>query len=211
MQITVFGATGKVGQLVVAEALSRGHSVVAFVHSSSALPKDKRLRIVTGDVYNPEAVNEAVKGADAVISALGSWGTPNKDILKKGMQNIIPAMKNNKVPRIVSLTGHGANAPGDKFELLHTVSRWMLVVLAPRILHDGEDHIEQLAASKLDWTVIRSSLMEERGNPNKFTLTLKRPLPLAMIHRKAVATCLVDLAENKAFNKQSPFILRRSP
>ncbi len=209
MQITVFGATGKVGKLVVAEALSRGHSVIAFVHSSSSLPQNTKLSIVNGDVYNPEAVAEAIKGSDAVISALGSWGTPKKDILKSGMENIIPAMQENKVSRIVSLTGHGANAPGDKFELLHLVSRWMLVLLAPRILHDGEHHIEQLAASKLDWTVIRSSLMEERGNPNKFRLTLKRPLPLAMIHRKAVATSLVNLAENKNFNKQSPFILRK--
>ncbi len=209
MQITVFGATGKVGRIVVDEALKRGYKVVAFVHSSADLPKDKKLRIVNGDVYNPEAVIEAIKGSDAVISALGSWGTPNKDILKSGMQNIIPAMQQNNVKRIISLTGHGANAPGDKFELLHFVSRLMLVIAAPRILHDGEDHILQLAASKLDWTVVRSSLMEEHGNPNRFTLTLKRPLPLAMIHRKAVATSLVNLAENTDFNKQAPFILRK--
>lgn len=209
MQITVFGATGKVGRLVVTEVLSRGHDVVAFVHSSSNLPKNKNLRVVNGDVYNPEAVAEAIKGSDAVISALGSWGTPNKDILKKGIENIIPAMEKYKVARIVSLTGHGANAPSDKFDPLHIMSRWMLVLLAPRILHDGEDHINQLAASNLDWTVLRSSLMVEHGNQNKFTLTLKRPLPLAMIHRKAVATSLVDLAENTDFNKQSPFIIRK--
>lgn len=209
MQLTVFGATGKVGKLVVDEALSRGHKVVAFVHSSSDLPKDKKLQIVNGDVYNPEAVAEAIKGSDAVISALGSWGTPNKDILKAGMENIIPAMEKQKLARIISLTGHGANAPGDKFELLHTISRWMLVILAPRILHDGEKHIEQLAASKLDWTVVRSSLMEEHGNPKRFILSLKRPLPLAMVHRKAVANCLVNLAETKDFNKQAPFILRK--
>lgn len=209
MQITVFGATGKVGRLVVSEALSRGHDVVAFVHSSSNFTKNKHLRIVNGDVYNPEAVAEAIQGSSAVISALGSWGTPNKDILKKGIENIIPTMENYKVSRIVSLTGHGANAPGDKFDPLHIVSRWMLVLLAPRILHDGEDHIKQLMASKLDWTVIRSSLMVERGNPDKSTLTLKRPLPLAMIHRKAVATSLVDLAGNIDFNKQAPFIIRK--
>lgn len=209
MQITVFGAAGKVGRQVVTVALARGHKVVGFVHNSSGLPKNKNLRIVNGDVYNPEAVEEAIKGSDAVISALGSWGTPKKDIVKSGIKNIIPAMEKNKVSRIVSLTGHGANAPGDEFDLLHIISRWMLVILAPKILHDGEDHIEQLAASKLDWTVIRSSLMEEHGNPNRFTITLKRPLPLAMIHRHAVATCLVDLAESTDFNKQAPFILRK--
>lgn len=209
MQITVFGASGKVGHLVVIEALKRGHKVVGFVHSSSNLPKEKNLQIVNGDVYNPEAVVEAIKGSNAVISALGSWGTPGKDILIAGMTNIIPAMKKNKVSRVVSLTGHGANAPGDKFDVLHTISRWMLVVLAPKILHDGEKHIEQLAETDLDWTVVRSSLMEEHGNPRKFTITSKRPLPLAIIHRKAVASCLVDLAETKQYNKQAPFILRK--
>lgn len=209
MQITVFGASGKVGSLVVAEALQRGHKVVGFVHNSSNLPKNPSLKIVNGDVYNPEAVEEAARGSDAVISALGSWGTPTKNVVNAGMKNIIPAMQKQKVTRIISLTGHGANAPGDKFGILQFISRLMLVIIAPKILHDGEAHIEELASSNLDWTVIRSSLMEEYGNPKRFTLTKKRPLPLAMIHRRAVATCMVDLAETKEFNKQAPFILRK--
>lgn len=209
MQITVFGASGKVGRMVVAEALSRGHKVVGFVHSDPNLPGNKRFRVVQGDIYDAGAVAEAIEGSGAVISALGSWGTPRKNVLKSAMPNIIPAMQEHGVKRIISLTGHGANAPGDKFEPLHIISRWVLVILAPKILHDGETHIEQLAASDLDWTVIRSSLMEEHGDPHKFSLTMKRPLPLAVIHRKAVASCLVDLAETTKFNKQSPFILRK--
>lgn len=208
MQITVFGASGKVGRLVVAEALKRGHNVIAFVHNAP-VAKHKNLKVVKGDIYNPKDVAQAIKGSNAVISALGSWGTPNKDIVKSGMRNIIPAMKKYGISRVISLTGHGANAPGDKFEPLHIISRCILMILAPKILNDGEEHIEALAGSGLDWTVLRSSLMEEHGNPNKFTITTKRPLPLAIIHRQAVATCLVNLAENKDYNQQAPFILRK--
>jgi putative NADH-flavin reductase len=208
MQITVFGASGKVGRLVVAEALKRGHSVVAFVHKKNGLSNDKNLKIVQGDIYNAASAAKAIKGSDAVISALGSWGTPDKDIVKAGIKNIIPAMQTNKIKRIVSLTGHGANAPGDKFDPLHIISRWILVILAPKILHDGEDHIEQLAKTNLDWTIIRSSMMVNSGKPKKFKVTTKRPLPLALVNRQSVATALVDLAENRSYLKQAPFIVR---
>lgn len=208
MQITIFGANGKVGRLVVAETLKRGHSVVAFVHKKNGLGNDKNLKIVQGDIYSAANVAKAIKGSDAVINALGSWGTPGKDVVKTGIKNIIPAMEADGVKRIISLTGHGANAPGDKFDPLHIISRWILVILAPKILHDGEDHIIQLAKTDLDWTVMRSSIMINSGHPTKFRVTTKRPLPLALVNRQSVARAMVDLTESTNYAKQAPFIVR---
>lgn len=210
MQITVFGASGKVGRLVVDEALARGHSVVVFVHNRSPFKNVSNLKIVKGDVRDKKSVGKALKGSDAVISALGSWGTPDKNILIIGMQNIIPAMDSAGIKRIVSLTGHGANAANDGFEPLHIFSRWILKLLAPKILFDGEEHIKLLEASRLDWTVLRSSVMSNHLAP-VYTVTNKRPLPLAVINRRAVAKCLLDFAESETYIRQSPFLVRKRP
>ena len=152
---------------------------------------------------------KAINGSQAVISALGSWGTPNKDVVAAAVKNIIPAMQNQNIKRIITLTGHGASAPGDKFDPLHEVSRFILLLLAPKILKDGEGHIKLLQATDLDWTAVRSSVMNNRGRADKFKLTRRRPLPLATINRQSVATGLIDLAETNQFAQNSPFIVRK--
>ncbi|HEY5442052.1 MAG TPA: NAD(P)H-binding protein [Candidatus Saccharimonadales bacterium] len=208
MQITIFGASGKVGSLVVAQALKQGYSVVAFVHSRSRLPENPNLRTVKGDIYNAQDVAKAVAGSKAVISALGSWGTPKKDVLTVAMRHIIPAVQSGT--RIISLTGSDARADGDSLSLLHRLSHASIKLVpgVKKILADGEEHIHLLEASGLDWTVIRSPVMNERGNPEHATLTDKRPAPWGTINRHAVAASLVDLIDNGQYSRQAPFIAR---
>jgi putative NADH-flavin reductase len=66
----------------------------------SSFENNPNLEIAKGDIYNTTYINSAMEGVDAVVSALGSWGTPKKDILTAGMRNIIPAMQKNKVKEL---------------------------------------------------------------------------------------------------------------
>ena len=71
MQLVLFGATGNVGRRVAAEALRRGHDVVGAVRDPAAVQSpDPRVRLVAGDATNADAVAGAVRGADAVVSAI---------------------------------------------------------------------------------------------------------------------------------------------
>ena len=71
MKLVVFGATGNVGQRVVAEALRRGHEVVGVVRDPDAVQSpDKRVRLVKGDATNADSVAKVARGADAVVSAI---------------------------------------------------------------------------------------------------------------------------------------------
>jgi uncharacterized protein len=70
MRITVFGAGGSVGSCVVAEALSRGHEVVAVVRNpkrAARLPKAATVR--AGDARHLEDVVALSRGQDFVVSA----------------------------------------------------------------------------------------------------------------------------------------------
>jgi putative NADH-flavin reductase len=208
MQITVFGASGKVGSLVVEQALRRGYRVVAFVHNHSLFAPSGKLSIRKGDIYNAPDVVAALKGSDAVVSCLSSWGTPGKDVLTSAMRTIIPAMVEQKIKRIVTLTGSGANEPGNNPSVSYKL---MLQVLAPfpagKVFCDGEDHMKLLADSNLRWTTIRSPVMNNRGTDG-YELNLKAGSPLTTIKRAAVATALLDQIDAANFLHQAPIIHR---
>lgn len=205
MQITVFGASGKVGRLVVGLAVARGYEVVAFVHSTNLFNDKKGVRVVRGDVHDPKCVMEAVEGSQAVISCLGSWHTRGKDILSAAMQAIIPAMERRGIKRIVTLTGAAAFDINDAPPLGQKAAHTLLSTFAGQIVQDGETHIRLLRASKLDWTVIRSPVMTG-GAKTTYQLRTKLPGLFTLISRQTVATSLVDQIEVTESIRQAPII-----
>lgn len=207
MLMTIFGASGKVGQLTAINAWERGHEVRAFVHSHNPFEDKNRERftVIRGDVHNRSDIERALVGSQAVISALGSWGTPDKDIVSAAVNNIVPAMETAGQRRLVTLTGNGVVWSEDRLRLQDKAARGLMGLVAPKILADGDDHLRRLAASQLDWTCVRSPAMRDAGAA-EYELTMD-PLPLtAWISREAVAHCLVDLAEGSEYLAQAPFI-----
>jgi putative NADH-flavin reductase len=101
MRLTVFGATGGVGREVVGQALNAGHHVTAYARNPAKLTVNHpNLAVLTGELTDRDAIQRAVSGADAVISALGpslerkATGTPLVD----GSRNIVDAMRWRRVP-----------------------------------------------------------------------------------------------------------------
>ena len=71
MKLTIFAATGGIGRQVLEQAIATGHDVTAVVRNPEKLSRE--VRVVRADLAAPDqaALESAVKGADAVISALG--------------------------------------------------------------------------------------------------------------------------------------------
>ncbi len=65
MKIGVIGANGKAGQLVVKEALNRGHEVIGFVRDSSKVSESIEVKEI--DVFHLSG--DDVKDFDVVVSA----------------------------------------------------------------------------------------------------------------------------------------------
>ena len=207
MQITVFGASGRVGQRVIEVAQENGHSVIALVHAHNPFIESETLRVVEGNIQDESSVRTALKGSQAVISTLGSWGTINKDILSSGMEVIIPAMQASGIRRIISLTGADAQMPNEHPRILQSMSHGIFTMLAPKIMADGERHLRLLQASNLDWTCVRSPVMNNYGKVT-YVFRMKWPLPFRTINRQAVAMAMVDqLAANDCI-KKAPTIFR---
>lgn len=208
MRITVFGANGKVGQLVTAEALARGHEVVAFVHLHASFETSEQLSIIKGDVHSFYDVANAIQGSDAVVSALGSWGTKEKDIVSRGIRNIVDCMEADHILRLVTLTGADARAKGDQVGWLNRLSHFLIRHSpAKKMLRDGEHHIAILEASSLEWMTVRSPIMNNRG-VSRYKLSVKPPLPWASINRKAVVCCMIDQLETATYVCKAPYIVQ---
>lgn len=205
MHITVLGASGRVGRLVVRYLLDKEYKVTAFVHSSNPFEPHTQLQVIYGDVHNPLDIEKALYDVDVVISTLGSWGTSTKDVLSIAMKSLIPAMKQHRIHRLVSLTGSAAIAPHDNLRLVDRVNHLLLGIASRKVLRDGEEHIRQLAASDLAWTAVRSPIMRDISSMS-YKLDFSAPFPLATVSRQAVARALVDQVESKDFLGKAPYI-----
>ena len=71
-RVLIVGATGGTGRQLVEQALERGYVVTALARDPSALRVEHpRLTVVRGNVLDYPSVDAAVRGQDAVLSALG--------------------------------------------------------------------------------------------------------------------------------------------
>lgn len=206
MLIVIFGASGRVGQLAVGEALRRGYSVRAIYHTTKpSILDNQELQHLQVNIADADAVNKVIQGTDAVISVLGSWGTSSKDIVSTGTKHFIPAMQAHGITRIISLTGSEALDNTDKPALLRNITHTAASLFAKKILYDGEEHIRLLRASDLDWTVIRSPVMTARQQRG-YKLSLTAPKPWQTVSRQAVAKAVIDQLDGPAYSKTAPFI-----
>ncbi len=105
MNILIFGASGTTGHELVNQALEQGHIVTAFVRNPAKLKiTHNNLKIVQSDVVNYLEVENAVKGQDAVFSALGASSPFKYDqTVVDGVGNIIKAMEQSNVKRFIYL------------------------------------------------------------------------------------------------------------
>lgn len=153
MELIVFGATGMVGRQLVKQALHMGHHVKAYGRNvfTANLPEHAELEIIQGTLFNDKQVFNAIKGCDAVLSALGGSADGTDVTRSLGMKNIVTQMQKAKVQRIVGVGGLGIlNA--DEEQLLMDLPDFM-----PEYIPVSLEHLKALQfleASTLDWTFV---------------------------------------------------------
>jgi putative NADH-flavin reductase len=158
VKLLVFGATGPAGRQLVAQALEQGHEVTAFARRPEALAPRARLRVLQGDTTrDAAAVAAAIRGQDAVVSALGVGNTffPN-GLMQRSLGNIVPAMQREGVKRLVVMSAFGV---GDSKDDAPLIPRLMYCTLLSGIFADKRAAEDGLRASPLDWTIVYPVLL----------------------------------------------------
>lgn len=176
MNLTIFAATGGIGQHMLDQAVAAGHDVTAVVRTPEKLSECGQVGVVTADLAAPDpaALKSAVEGTDAVLSGLGPRTKAEVGIVSDGTQVIVDAMKTTEVRRLVVVSGAGVSTvptpgrpnppkrePGAGF-----LNRYVFTPLAKRLL--GQHYIDValmediLRDSGLDWTAVRPPLLTDK-------------------------------------------------
>lgn len=160
MNLLVFGASGGTGRQLVEQALGQGHHVTAFVRNPAKFTlQHPRLRLFEGDVQDARAVQQAVPGHDAVLSALGAPAGRRDAVRSAGTGHILQAMQQAGVRRFVCLTTLGL---GDSRPALPWLYRYVLVPLLLRYAFaDSERQEALIRRSSLDWTIARPGTLTD--------------------------------------------------
>lgn len=175
MNIIIFGATGMVGKQLVQQALFKDHHVKAFgrnVYTTDYL-QTENLKLVQGALFDEGEVFNAIKGCDAVISAIGGSMDGTDKTRTLGMKNIIKQMKKAGVKRIIAIGGMGVlNA--DENSLLLNKDDYPAEYLPVGLEH--KKAYETLKESALDWTFVCPPNIIDAG-PTGYYITKANYVP----------------------------------
>jgi len=153
-KVLIVGATGGTGRSLVEQALTAGHSVTAFVRNPEKVGRHhERLRVVAGDAASgAPSLSQAMRGQDAVISALGRGQSFKADsLIQRSVPHLLAAMQEHGVRRLVFTSALGVAETVQQVPL-------MMRVFARLLLRDiyadkaaGEALIRR---SGLEWTIV---------------------------------------------------------
>ncbi|MCK2216477.1 NAD(P)H-binding protein [Actinomadura sp. ATCC 31491] len=151
--IVVFGAGGRAGRRVVAEAAGRGHEVTAVVRDPGRHegPAGGRVRVVAGDVTDAASVARVAAGHDVAVQTATRLDVPAREFHEAAARALVDGLGEAGVRRLVAV-GIGT---------LLEVAPGVRVVDTPDFPADGRafslGHAAELAVygeSELDWVVL---------------------------------------------------------
>ena len=212
MKFFVLGATGTTGGLFIEEALAAGHEVIAYVRSPQKLTAGEGLSVIAGDVLDPGAMAEAMRGADAVVSMLGLSGARPHGFSESALRTIVDAAQRSGTSRVLIMSGFGV---GESLPKASWLARLMYDSGGKAIFADKAAGEKILTASGLDWTIAYPVLLTNKPKSGAFTaidLAELEHLPgLPRVSRADVAGFLLDAAVKSAWSRRTVVLTTGNP
>ncbi len=208
MKIIVFGATGGTGRAAIGALATAGHRVTAFARDPSKLARAPAIEAVRGDAMQAADVAAAMPGHDAVIVSLGNSQNPfamllgarrttPPNVCEVGTRNIIAAMQQSAIDRLVVVSAFGIGNAGAlplAFKLFYrTVLREHMA--------DKEKQEILVKASRLDWTLVQPVGLTDGKATGNWLADTTGKIRGQQISRADVAAFLVTVVEGDAHHR----------
>jgi len=215
MKLTLFGASGKIGGILMDIALNHGDDVTVYVRNPEKIPKRANLEIVAGQLSDTTLIEIAVKKSDVIISALGPvldttrkpMGTPIAD----GHEMIIQAMKNHGKKRLITLATPSARSDDDTLNFYTIFPPFMARLAFPNAYNDMKSIGHIVKNSSLDWTVVRIIYLVENINNAGYAISVDGTNSKMAVSRENVASFMYDVAANNRYIHKMPIIFNAGP
>ena len=221
--IVVYGASGRIGEVIVDVALERDYKVIGISRNPEKLQfSHNNFTAKKGDLSDAESIREIVRGADAIvisISAKAIDNRPENSILVDATKNMIAALSElEKKPYIVQM-GSASMMYGSTFEeikskLLDAPFPFDEGTVMHAVIVGHQISLRAYQESSLDWSIIAPpmkilGIYKDRDNlTTRPTYRTSTSVPLSdtegnkNIYVRDLARATVDEIENRNFVRQ---------
>lgn len=205
-RVLIIGATGSTGRQLVRQALERGYQVTALVRDPARLDVEHpRLRVVQGDVLDVASVEAAMRGQDAVVSALGHkrYFGPTR-VLSGGTRNLLRAMEAHGARRLVCETALGIGSSAGRMGVYYTL--FVIPVVLPFYFWDKARQERAIGRSAVEWVIVRPGALKNGASRGRYRHgpSIGSFLRTVRISRADVAAFMLDQLTDDTYLRAAP-------
>ncbi|MFL5692179.1 MAG: NAD(P)-dependent oxidoreductase [Ktedonobacteraceae bacterium] len=206
MKIALLGASGRIGQRIILEALVRGHEVKALVRNPESFPiAHPRLMVARVDIFDPASVAEAISDSDVVVNATGAGRSDPHTFFVNSTKAVIEGVKRaGGSKRLIVVGGAGSLEVAPGVQLVDTPT---FPDAARPTSKAQRETLDILRSSDIDWTFFSPSAHIAPGRrTGKYRLGTDRLLTNdegeSFISMEDYAVALLDEIEKPRFIRQ---------
>lgn len=209
--VTVIGATGRTGRLVVKGALAAGHHVTATARHPDRLADladrwqaSGRLRTARGDTGDPDSLAAALAGSDVAVCAVSAGTRHPGTFMADSTRAIITALDAGRVARYIAVSSIGA-ADDDPHP-----PWWYRKILTPLLLREVYTDLramEALIRAMPDraWTIVRASRLTDAPARGGYRVADgQAPAGGWRISRHDLAAFIVEHLDDQVWTHRTP-------
>lgn len=211
MRVAVFGATGRVGALVVEALLSRGHEAVGVSRSPPGRQHPGRYASRVGDMTDSTFIQSVMADCDALIFCIGQRLKSERNLFSKNlsppdirMQIVKPIMRvigSDPTRRFIYLSAFGVGSELRKHALLF---RMVLRLSSLGASYEDHDQAERVVrASETNWTIVRPPGLTDADEVIPLSDARGRWTSFMTTSRKSLAAFLVQTVEDGKMGRQT--------
>lgn len=204
-KIAILGANGKVGKILVNEALEKRYQVKILTRNSTNTEKiNENIETIIGDARNFSTIQDLLQGCSAVINAVGQ---PKNEsyIFSTVTKHILEAMKESKIKRYILISGGSLNVTGDQKGIVNKIGATLFKLFLPKMMQDKYKELQIIQNSEVDWTIVRLPFVIEGNGIGSIKESLV-DMPGIKIQNGDIAPFVIKQINSDRYVGKCPFI-----
>ena len=156
--ISILGASGYVGKLLLQTALERGYEVKVLSRNPQKLGDlVDEVELVEGNYFDEASLAKVLNCSEAVLSTIGPpFGKKfNEEAYEKALITLLDLMKARQMKRFVLISGASIKAEDEKLNFSRKFLRLIIKITAKKVLRTKQKEFETLRNSDFNWVLLR--------------------------------------------------------
>lgn len=206
MLVTVLGANGPTGRLLSKQLVYAGHQVRALTrHPDDGGLSGLDITVISGDATREADLRRAFKGAEAVVSVLGTPYSKEPISLYSDSARAVTALLTAQGPRRLVVTSSAVLSTW-RDPAMGWVERTVMLPMLGRMgrtLYEDMRRMEEIvAATDLDWTIMRPLGLADMDASTRWAVT-EDHIAGAQTARRDLAAAIVDQLSRTDFVRKT--------